>query len=73
MEKELAAEKEVKEIEKLGWLDNALSKAISRKLLVFSITTGLLCAGKIGPDEYIFVACIYIGVQGAIDFFKLRK
>ena len=43
MEKELTAEKEIKEIEKLGWLDNLLSKAISRKLLVFSITTGLLC------------------------------
>ena len=66
-------EKVEKTVDKLGFLDNILAKVVSRKLMVFMISTGLLWADKVTSDDFVFIACCYIGVQGAIDFFKLRN
>jgi hypothetical protein len=57
---------------KYGKIDRLLNKTISRKLLVFLTSTGLLISNRIDGSEWVLMACIYIGVQGAIDFFKVK-
>lgn len=53
-------------------LDTLLHKVVSRKLLTFGIATGLLSQGNLESSDWTIIACIYIGVQGAIDFWKVR-
>jgi len=53
-------------------LDLLVHKVISRKLLTFGIATTLLSQGNLESSDWTIIACIYIGVQGAIDFWKVR-
>jgi hypothetical protein len=53
-------------------LDLVVSKLISRKLLTFGIATWLLFAGNLDSQDWVIIAAIYIGIQGAIDFWKVR-
>ena len=53
-------------------LDVLVHKVISRKLLTFGIATTLLSQGNLESSDWTIIACIYIGVQGAIDFWKVR-
>jgi len=55
------------EIKKTGLLDKAISKFASRKLLVFSIATGLLLFGNLSYDQWLITASLYIGTQAALD------
>jgi hypothetical protein len=39
----------------------------SRKLLVWVCSTGLLFADKLNGEQWIAIALVYIGTQGAAD------
>ena len=55
--------------EKKGIIDNVMERAISRKLLVFTVATALLYL-EVGldADTWGMIAMTYIGGQTAIDF-----
>ena len=59
--------------EKLGVIDSALAKAVSRKLLVFACATGLLIWSGLDPDTWAMIAVMYIGGQSVIDVAKVWK
>jgi hypothetical protein len=54
-------------------LDTILGKLISRKLLTFITATVLISQQTLESGDWTLIACIYIGVQGAIDFYKVRN
>jgi len=56
-----------------GLLDQALAKAVSRKLLVFITATSLLVWSTLDPETWGMIAMVYIGGQSAIDFAKTWK
>ena len=60
-------------VNKVGILDIMLSKAISRKLLVFMVATGLLIWADLDPDTWGLIAMIYVGGQSVIDTVKVWK
>lgn len=49
------------------WLDAKMSKFISRKLLVFAVSTVLLALGKLDADNWTALAVAYVGVEGFAD------
>ena len=55
--------------EKKGIIDSVMERAISRKLLVFTVATALLYL-EVGldADTWGMIAMTYIGGQTAIDF-----
>ena len=59
--------------QKLGVVDEALAKAVSRKLLVFACATGLLIWSRLDPDTWAMIAAMYIGGQSVIDVAKVWK
>lgn len=66
MKKEV--KKEMKEQENdRGILDIITAKAISRKLLVWSVASAFLWFGKITPDEWTAISLGYVGVEGFAD------
>ena len=48
-------------------VDKHLEKYLSRKLLVWLATTGLLFADKLNGEQWVAIALAYIGSQGAAD------
>ena len=56
-----------------GVVDEALAKAVSRKLLVFACATGLLIWSTLDPDTWAMIAAMYIGGQSVIDVAKVWK
>ena len=54
-------------------VDKILTKAISRKLFAFSLASIFLGIGVLTSDNWTLLACIYIGSQGAIDFWQVSK
>jgi hypothetical protein len=54
-------------------LDAVLGKLISRKLLAFIVATVLISKQTLESGDWTLIACMYIGVQGAIDFYKIRN
>ena len=56
-----------------GALDAVLSKAISRKLLVFTAATCLLLWSSLDPETWAMIATMYIGGQSVIDVAKVWK
>ena len=61
------------EEQKGGVVDDALAKAVSRKLLVFACATGLLIWSSLDPDTWAMIAAMYIGGQSVIDVAKVWK
>ena len=59
--------------QKGGMVDEALAKAVSRKLLVFACATGLLVWSGLDPDTWAMIAAMYIGGQSVIDVAKVWK
>ena len=55
-----------------GYLDVGIAKFASRKLLVWMAATGFLIQGYIPPSDWILVSLLWIGVQGALDLYKIR-
>ena len=56
-----------------GVVDEALAKAVSRKLLVFTAATCLLLWSSLDPETWAMIATMYIGGQSVIDVAKVWK
>ncbi len=50
-----------------GVLDIVTEKAISRKLLVWLVSTVMLGLGKLTPDEWTAISLGYVGIEGIAD------
>lgn len=50
-----------------GFLDIITEKLISRKLLVWIVSSSFLALGKITPDEWAAISLGYIGIEGIAD------
>ncbi len=48
-------------------IDILLSKWISRKLLVFLVACGGLFAGSLTSSDWVIIATVYIGIEGATN------
>lgn len=57
----------------MGLIDNKLNKWLSRKLLVFGLSTLFLLLNYVTGDQWIAVALGYIGVQGIADIASTWK
>ena len=67
MKKEVKEELKKAEKEGVGLVDVLSEKVLSRKLLVWIVSTVFLGFGKITPDEWMGISLGYIGVQGVTD------
>ena len=56
-----------------GVLDTVQEKLVSRKLLVFIVSTCLLMYAGLDADIWGMIAMCYIGGQTAIDFAKVWR
>jgi len=59
--------------QQVGIVDEALAKAVSRKLLVFTAATCLLLWSSLDADTWAMIAAMYIGGQSVIDVAKVWK
>ncbi len=50
-----------------GAIDKILEKAVSRKLLVWGMATGLLFTGNLESEHWLYLSALYIGGQSVID------
>lgn len=50
-----------------AFADRHLEKFMSRKLLVWLTTTGLLFAEKLDGEQFVAISLVYIGLQGMAD------
>lgn len=66
IKKEVADEMKEKENDR-GVIDIIAEKAVSRKLLVWVISTIFLGFGKITPDEWAAISLGYVGIEGFAD------
>jgi len=67
LKKEIEEEMEKAQKEGVGLIDVVSEKILSRKLLVWIVSTAFLGLGKITPDEWMAISLGYIGVQGVTD------
>ena len=51
-------------------LDAFLNNWVSKKLMVFVTATVLAFVGRLDGPEFVNVAVVYIGTQGAIDVIR---
>ena len=54
-------------------VDKFLDLTISKKLTVFTVATILVFNNRIEGIEWVYVALVYIGTQGAIDLYNNIK
>jgi|TARA_R110002167_G_scaffold315268_1_gene520852 hypothetical protein len=55
-------------------IDTVLKKYVSRKLMVFVVASFGLFSATLTSSDWVIIAGIYIGTQGAIDAIaKLRQ
>ena len=54
-------------------IDKFLNLTISKKLTVFVVSTVLVFRGNIQGMEWVYIALMYIGTQGAIDLYNRIK
>ena len=54
-------------------IDKVLNLTISKKLTVFTIATVLVLRENIEPKDWVYIALMYIGTQGAIDLWNRIK
>ena len=50
-----------------GVVDIITEKAISRKLLVWVVSTVMLALNKLTPDEWTAISLGYVGIEGIAD------
>ena len=50
-----------------GVFDIITEKAISRKLLVWVVSTVMLALNKLTPDEWTAISLGYVGIEGIAD------
>ena len=65
---------EEKEATRENFIDKWLSKVVSRKLMVWVVSTVMifLSAGITG-EQWVWISLVYIGTQGAVDIVKTMK
>ncbi len=51
----------------MGKVDKILNSWLSKKLFVFVIATALALFGDLTSADWVVIATVYIGTQGAID------
>jgi predicted Co/Zn/Cd cation transporter (cation efflux family) len=54
-------------------VDNFVNKYLSRKLIVFVISTFGLFLGFLTSGDFVIIAGIYISTQAVLDFITLNK
>ena len=54
-------------------LDKVIDKVISRKLVVWIVSTGLLITHVLQPSEWLIVSGVYIGSQSVVDMIAKMK
>ena len=54
-------------------IDKILNFSVSKKLTVFGIGTYGLFSGDLAPEQWLKLALVYIGTQGAIDLWNKIK
>ncbi len=55
-------------------IDTTLKKYVSRKLMVFVVASLGLFSATINSSDWVIIAAVYIGTQGAIDaIVKLKQ
>jgi hypothetical protein len=55
-------------------IDKILNRYVSRKLMVFIVASFGLFSGTLISSDWVTIAAVYIGTQGAIDAIaKLRQ
>ena len=54
-------------------IDKVLNFTISKKLTVFAIATILMLKDTIDSKDWVYIALMYIGTQGAIDLWNRIK
>lgn len=54
-------------------IDQFLSKYLSRKLMVFIIASFGLFSGTLVSGDWVILATVYIGTQGAVDIVTKLK
>ena len=50
-----------------AFIDRNLERFMSKKLLVWVATTGLLLAEKVDSEQWMILATAYVGTQGFVD------
>jgi urocanate hydratase len=51
----------------MGRVDKILNSWVSKKLFVFVTATALAIFGDLTSADWVIIATVYIGTQGAID------
>tara|TARA_R110000772_G_scaffold170054_3_gene281965 strand:+ start:40 stop:222 length:183 start_codon:yes stop_codon:yes gene_type:complete len=51
----------------MGTVDKILNSWVSKKLFVFVVATALAIFGNLTSSDWVIIATVYIGTQGAID------
>lgn len=69
----MAEERKKKDGSRLGVVDLITEKVLSRKLLVWIVSTVLLAKGMITPDEWSGITLGYIGLEGVADIVTKYK
>jgi len=67
LDKRMELERKKLDGSRLGLIDLVTEKFVSRKLMVWLVSTGLLWATKITPEEWTAIALGYIGIEGVAD------
>lgn len=56
-----------------GKIDRFLERWSSRKLMVFAIATLLMISSDLASSDWVTIAVVYIGTQGALDIAERLK
>ena len=56
-----------------GKIDRFLERWSSRKLMVFAIATLLMISSDLASSDWVNIAIVYIGTQGALDIAERLK
>jgi hypothetical protein len=51
-------------------IDKFLSSWVSKKLMVFVVTTALTMYGRVNSADFVDIAMVYIATQGAVDIVR---
>jgi hypothetical protein len=67
LDKRMVEERQKTDGSRLGVIDLVSEKIVSRKLLVWIVSTVLLVTAKITPDEWTAISLGYVGIEGFAD------
>lgn len=67
LDKRMVEERQKTDGSRLGVIDLVSEKIVSRKLLVWIVSTVLLATAKISPDEWTAISLGYVGIEGFAD------